>query len=257
MPRKLDPSIDDIVIDMADLVKKLVGPNMPLRSAAETINMEQGLAHVGREMADRVMEVVLRTSVEEVTCDSVCPHAPAGDSARPRQSPPAMKSAGLRTTSFMLLGGRRIALRTQYRKPDLRGRKGPRRGCGRRGPGGVGQYPRLARLGIVAGATPATLSEIARHVADAHCLDAAQEALARRGLALNRKTVIRLAYRFAEQALRLRAAHVLGATDFPLPASAPLRGKRVVACVDGGRTRIRSTPRGRRRKKRFFRIPGG
>jgi len=58
-----------------------------------------------------------------------------------------------------------LSWETRYRVPKREKRRGRRRGVGRRGKGGRGCYPALARLGIVHGATPALMSEVGWHAA--------------------------------------------------------------------------------------------
>jgi len=80
-------------------------------------------------------------------------------------------------------------------------------------------------------------------------MEAAQQALARRGLVLGLKTIRRLAYQLAKRALRIRDEQ-MGKYTSPSASAGPLAGKRVVVSVDGGRLRVRiSEKRGRRRKK--------
>jgi hypothetical protein len=237
VPRSLEAEINAIVEDVGSKIKVFVAAESPLKTAADTMAVEQALAGFGRELSDRVMELSLQTSLKR--------REPIPRSAG---RAPGWKTvpAGRRNTHVRLLGGRTVTVLTSYRKQKHSRRRGPRRGTGRRGPSGTGWYPALTQLGIVAGATPATVSEVARQVADSHSFEVAQQVLISRGLDLNIKTMARLTYRFAECSLAQRA--VISAKP-PAPPSGPLASKRVVVSVDGGRTRIRRTPRhGRRRQ---------
>ena len=83
-------------------------------------------------------------------------------------------------------------------------------------------------------------------------MEVAQQALARRGVRLDRKTIRRLAYRYGRRALQLRDERIRASTEAPMTGQ--LAGKRVVVSVDGGRLRLRSGERrGRRRAKTRYR----
>lgn len=143
-----------------------------------------------------------------------------------------------------LLGGSTVTLETPYmlRRPP-RGPGRPR-GRGKRGRRGNGVYPVLAVLGIHYRISPALASEVARHVAIG-TVEQARETLLRRGVELDLKAVSRLTQRLAERGLRFREWLVEHATA---PEGGPLKGKRVVIGMDGGRVRTRVTKDGRRRK---------
>jgi hypothetical protein len=154
---------------------------------------------------------------------------------------------GLRTTSVLLLGRTRILLETPYLREDRRGRRGRRRG--KRGPGGAGCYPVLERLGIADRVSPATRLEIALHVVQAASYREAVEMLARRGLACDVSSLVRISTATAEASTRLREAALEAALRVPVPSDGPLAGKRVRVSLDGGRVRIRRTHRGRKTAK--------
>lgn len=159
-----------------------------------------------------------------------------------------MRSTGRRTTPVLLYGGRWISIRTTYRLPVSTPRPGRRKGSGRRGKAGAGDYPRLRELGILCGATPAALSEVARQAAESSSYEQARDTLSRRGLHLDEKTIVRLTGGLGTLSLQLRAAQMAQAP--PAAAPGPLSGKLVVVSVDGGRLRVRQPrKRGRRRTK--------
>jgi len=108
-------------------------------------------------------------------------------------------------------------------------------------------------LGILCGATPATLSEVARQAAESNSFEIARQNLTRRGLDLDEKTVVRLTQGLGALSLRLREAQLQVATESQ-GKPGPLSGRRVVASVDGGRLRTRQPrTRGRRRTKTRYR----
>ena len=238
MPRNPVAEIERIMTEVGAKCQALASRR--LSGPEDTRALELDAAAVGRELSDRVSEVVIAANVERVDRDSAGQRV--GDLAVPTTS------LGLRTASFRLLAGRKVTVRVQYRVPRRQKHGGRRRGVGRRGKAGRGVYPALARLGIVNGATPALASEVAWHATEAASMDVAQQALGRRGIDLDRKTIRRLTYHYARRALRLRDDRTQASAVEPV--TGPLAGKRVVVSVDGGRLRVRSGERrGRRRAK--------
>ncbi|MEK7380948.1 MAG: hypothetical protein AAB075_08065, partial [Gemmatimonadota bacterium] len=74
-------------------------------------------------------------------------------------------------------------------------------GGGRRQGTGTGCYPVLAALGIERQATPALASEVTRQTVRVASFEEAHQALAERGIRLDRKTVRTLALKVGEEAL--------------------------------------------------------
>ena len=164
-------------------------------------------------------------------------------------SPRRTRLRGWRETPICFLGGARMRIETIYVAEDLRGRRGPRRGVGRRRQSGGGFYPLLEALGIAQRATPALRSEVARQVVRGASNAEARAALAERGVELNEKTVRALALGVGARALDQRQARLDAAREGRV-FSDELTGKRVVIGVDGGRTRLREGgQRGRRNRK--------
>ena len=164
-------------------------------------------------------------------------------------SPRPTRLRGWRETPIRFLGGARLRIETVYVAEDLRVRRGPRRGVGRRRQSGGGFYPLLEALGIAQRATPALQSEVARQVVRGASNAEARAALSERGIELNEKTVRALALGVGARALDQRQAR-LGAAREGRVFSDELVGKRVVISVDGGRTRLREGGRrGRKNRK--------
>src|SRR6266581_3130654 len=130
------------------------------------------------------------------------------------QSPVPLVHKGCRTTSVLLLGGTRLVLETPYLREDRRGRRGRRRQT--RGPSGAASYREAAAM------------------------------LARRGLACDVSSLVRISTATAEASIRLRDAALEAALRVPVPRDGPLAGKRVRVSLDGGRVRLRRTHRGRK-----------
>jgi len=173
------------------------------------------------------------------------------------RAPHATRSRGANRTSVRFLGGARFWIETPYVTENLRGRSGRRRGTGRRGATGRGAYPVLESVGIAGRATPALRSEVAKQTVRGASFDEAQEALADRGIRLDKKTVRRIALEVGEEALDQRRARIELAREGRV-LDDELAGQRVVVSVDGGRLRLREGgERGRRGKKgrRRYRTP--
>src|SRR2546428_12019678 len=150
-------------------------------------------------------------------------------------------------TSVLLLGGAGIVIETPCLRAGRRGRRGRRRRT--RGPSGAGCYPVLEALGIADRVSPATRAEVALHVVQAASYREAAAMLARRGLACDVSSLVRIRTATAEASIRLRDAARAAALRVPVPRDGPLAGKRGRGSLDGGRGRLRRTHRGRETAK--------
>jgi hypothetical protein len=207
----------------------------------ELFQLEQRLSAAAAQVADHIVLVQLTRAHE---AEAFVTQAIAQARA---QSPVPLVHKGFRTTSVLLLGGTRLVLETPYLRADRRGRRGRRRHT--RGPSGAGCYPVLEALGIADRVSPATRSEVALHVVQAASYREAAEMLARRGLACDVSSLVRISTATAETSIRLRDAALEAALRVPVPHDGPLAGKRVRVSVDGGRVRTRRTRRGRKTAK--------
>jgi hypothetical protein len=104
-------------------------------------------------------------------------------------------------------------------------------------------YPELAVLGIHEGQTAALVEVVGRQSTLLPSYEHARRELQQRGLDLSVKEVHRLATRLGAQALTRRKRDLLGYRAGQLPAGSALAGKRVVACIDAGKTRLRRVTR--------------
>src|SRR6266849_6006074 len=170
----------------------------------EMLQLEQRLSTAAAQTADQIVLVQLTRAHE---AEAFVTQAIAQARA---QSPVPLVHKGFRMTSVLLLGGTRIVIETPYLREDRRGRRGRRRRT--RGPHGAGCYPVLEALGIADRVSPATRSEIALHVVQAASYREAAAMLARRGLACDVSSLVRVS-------------------------------------LDGGRVRLRRTHRGRKTAK--------
>src|SRR5438445_11211137 len=204
----------------------------------EMLQLEQRLAVAAAQTAAQMVLVQLTRAHE---AEAFVRQAIAQARA---QSPVPLVHKGVRMTSVLLLGGTRVVIETPYLRADRRGRRGRRRRT--RGPHGAGCYPVLEALGIADRVSPATRSEIALHVVQAASYREAAAMLARRGLACDVSSLVRISTATAEASIRLRDAALAAALRVPVPRDGPWAGKRVRGSLDGGRVRLRRTHRGRK-----------
>src|SRR6266481_4602144 len=211
------------------------------RTPEDLLQLERRLSTAAGQVADQIVLVQLtRAHEDEAFVRQAIAHARA-------QSPVPLVHKGCRTTSVLLLGGTCLVLETPYLREDRRGRRGRRRHT--RGPYGAGCYPVLEALGIADRVSPATRSEVALHVVQAASYREAAAMLARRGLACDVSSLVRISTATAEASTRLRDAALEAALRVPVPSDGPLAGKRVRVSLDGGRVRLRRTHRGRKTAK--------
>src|SRR6266849_302916 len=169
----------------------------------EMLQLEQRLSTAAAQTADQIVLVQLtRVHEAEAFVTQAIAHARA-------QSPVPLVHKGFRMTSVLLLGGTRLILETPYLREDRRGRRGSLRHT--RGPHGAGCYPVLEALGIADRVSPATRSEIALHVVQAASYREAAAMRARRGLACDVSSLVRLSTATAETSSRLRDAALAAA----------------------------------------------
>lgn len=204
-------------------------------------SLELEVAGVFRDLGDEVMEVLLQSIVgnEELFVG-------ARKAARKGLAP--LRNGGARAVQVTLLGGRRVKVRADYLRPDLSMNPGPKRAHGRRGKAGAGIFPVLAALGIDFGVTPALAGEVARQVTDSDSVRAGQAALMRRGINLEYKQLLRVVNSVGQRCIEQRDNWLADALEGP-PRTGPLKGRRVVVAIDGGRLRERVERPGRRRTK--------
>ncbi len=222
------------------LLEVLLAEPFP-QTPEDMLQLEQRLSVAAAQTADQMVLVQLTRAHE---AEAFVRQAIAQARA---QSPVPLVHKGVRMTSVLLLGGTRVVIETPYLREDRRGRRGRRRRT--RGPHGAGCYPVLEALGIADHVSPATRSEIALHVVQAASYREAAAMLARRGLACDVSSLVRISTATAEASIRLRDAALAAALRVPVPRDGPLAGKRVRVSLDGGRVRLRRTHRGRKTAK--------
>ncbi len=222
------------------LLEVLLAEPFP-QTPEDMLQLEQRLSVAAAQTADQMVLVQLTRAHE---AEAFVRQAMAQARA---QSPVPLVHKGVRMTSVLLLGGTRVVIETPYLREDRRGRRGRRRRT--RGPHGAGCYPVLEALGIADHVSPATRSEIALHVVQAASYREAAAMLARRGLACDVSSLVRISMATAEASTRLRDAALAAALSLPVAPNGPLAGKRVRVSLDGGRVRTRRRHRGRKTVK--------
>lgn len=158
-----------------------------------------------------------------------------------REAPGGQHKGYRRPRRVRLLCGLVLTMMCWYCRP--RGKK-EKRGAGERER--IGLYPEWAALGIREGASPGLQSETARMVVLMPSMERARAELARRGCAMDVKTVRRIALELGREALAARREDVERWKRGELPVGQELAGQRVAVAIDGGRTRLREAKQGRK-----------
>jgi hypothetical protein len=117
-----------------------------------------------------------------------------------------------------------------------------------RGEEGAGLYPELAVLGISKGASPALASETCRQAVLLPSYEMATLELGRRGVGLTQDRLHTILLAVGLAALGAREEDLQRWKDNRLEPMETLKGKKVAVCFDGGKTRIRVSKKGRKRK---------
>jgi hypothetical protein len=153
---------------------------------------------------------------------------------------------GQRSVNILTVGNVEVRLETPYvvQNPG-QGVPGKRSQEELRG----GFYPLLSWLGLRERVSPLVWSTVAEYGTVSASFAVAQGLLQSWGIDLSARRVERLTDRFGEIGLALRTQQLAQLQAGTLPIGDKLTGQRVVISVDGGRTRLRRTKRGRRKQK--------
>lgn len=217
------------------------------REPREFFEAEVEVHHLARELADEFTGRVLTEIVgDEVRAREAMDRVRVLAADRGLQ----MRTQGRRETPVRLYGGRTVRVRTVYMCSKPRGDE-PR---GARGKAGTGVYPVLDELGITNKATPGLRLRVSHAVCEANSVADARELLKQSGLDVSHRVALRLTYATSDLALAVRKKAIR--TTKTGNDDGDFVGRHVVACVDGGRVRIRQALRGRPPKggrRRFVR----
>jgi hypothetical protein len=244
IPADLRERLEAEIGPLDPMSEVLVGRLLQMRSAEDFYDAERAVHEAMRLRGDTITSAVLRhrtDSPEHVD------RARRAVQAQARASGSRLESNGRRKTKVRLLGGSVVELKTLRLHPPTELHKGRPRKVGQRGPAGTGVYPALEEIGVVGWATPALRIEVAREVAESNSVSVARSSLKERGLDVEHKTALRLTYLTAELALEARDLKFQALTEGAKP-SGELAGKHVIACLDGGRVRLRVNPTAGRRR---------
>jgi hypothetical protein len=113
---------------------------------------------------------------------------------------------------------------------------------------GQGFYPFLRWLSMDERITPLVWSTLAEYGMLSTSFAAARDTLRSWGIAVSLKRVERLTYRFGQLGLFRRSERLIQHRHGTLPITPLLKDQRVVISVDGGRTRIRRSKKGKPRQ---------
>ena len=249
--KNLKKAVQDEVGKFAEHIEERLPGWCDARDPTTFLKMEQEVHRICRSLADDVVEQVLKFILAAPEFQAETARA-LRDSGRP------YRDVGRREVPVCLLGGKKIRVRVEYFRRDLRGRPGRKRRHGRRGKAGAGIYPALAALGIWFMTTPALASEVVRQVADSDSVRTARAALARRDINLGQGKTLAVVDKSSQRAVAQRNEWLQRMRANPA-TEGPLANKRVVIATDGGRLRERrDAKRGRKRAKtgrRGYRTP--
>lgn len=236
-----DPThIRAAVADFEERLVAAVAVMESLRTPAEFCEAERRLHALSQAFADKLTADVLR----RVSADTERRRA-ATDDLRKRAGPIKLRSQGFRSTTIRLLGGSMADVETPYMYAAPIGPSQTKRGKS-----GTGVYPVLDELGISGRSTPALRLRVAMAVAEAGSVATARQLMSEHGLDLEHKTALRLTYHVCDVATQARNRCVKETNRGN--DNGEFVGRRIVACVDGGRINIRkgksgAPPKGGRR----------
>ncbi len=207
------------------------------RDARSMLAAEEENQARGRRLADLfTLKDILHAHLDVVFIDQ---SLAAGRARLKAEGARKVRSCGWCWTRIEFRGGLKVRMQSPYLRRGTGSRKK------KRGKGGTGIYPLLARLGFEEKMSPASRAEIARQSVLCASYEEAAEQLGREGLEMDASRVGRIARTVGSKALELREERLEQALSSEPPKQSSLEGKRVRISLDGGRTRIRKTLRGR------------
>lgn len=214
-------------------LEKLVEQFAQQKNLAAFLTFELALHHQLQKFADQIVAATLLTALADATLiqQSIQAYYAKGYRVEKRR----------KATAVQLYGGSSLSLKTIYMLPRSTSK---RKGRGRRRKQGKGIYPVLKTLGIAHHASPALAKEVTLSALNNPFAEATAN-LKRRGVALSEKRVRTLSESVGQAALAVRTAELEQFREGRLPANETFAGQRVVIAIDGGRTCMRQTKKGR------------
>ena len=161
---------------------------------------------------------------------------------------PTSTGHGQRQVKVFTLGNVVVSLWLPYvveRPQQASSHQGGKR---RKRPNGQGFYPFLRWLGMDEHITPLVWSTLAQYGTLSTSFATARNTLQAWGISVSLKRVERLTYRFGQLGLFRRSERLNQHRHGTLPTTSILKDQHVVISVDGGRSRIRRTKKGKPRQ---------
>jgi hypothetical protein len=234
--------IEVIISKSVEEVKKEVMKSLEARSPKALMEGEQAIHAACRRLAGELMDPVLGgICSDEAWEESTVESFKAGQIR--------LRNGGWRKVAVRTLAGNVVELQATYLAPRKKRRGGKKRR--NHGSNGPGIYPVLAALGISYRCTPALLSEVARQSVGSSSDEEARINLARLGIEMDIKTVWRITNSLGKDCRKDRDKRLREGTLQPQQDWSDFW---VVACVDGGRVRLREPhrkgpiPKGKKRR---------
>lgn len=214
-------------------LEKQVEQFVQQKNLAALLNFELALHQQLQKFADKIVAETLLTVLVDATLiqQSIAAYRAKGYRVEKRR----------KATTVQLYGSQCVSVQTVYMLPRPTSK---RKGRGRRRKQGKGIYPVLKTLGIAHHASPALANEVTLLALNNPFAEATAN-LKRHGIALSEKRVRTLSERVGQAALAVRAAELEQFRDGRLAANETFAGQRVVIAMDGGRTCMRQTKKGR------------
>jgi hypothetical protein len=239
MTKKIElTDVSDYELEIEKVYEQLAQLQQEVRIVTNAEELEE-LERDVRQLTDQLGSLLLGQKVQ-ASLD-----APEGEEAEKelvQSIPKRLKSEGKKRVYIETSFGYKIPVWVRYY----------RRNCDRkRKKGKAGLYAGLVLLGIYERCTPHFSSEVGVLAAMLGSFDEAQQVLAARGIELGIKSIRRITYRSAQRARMVQQMEEIG-----VKMGDASTGRRIVACADGGRMRLRENKRGRKTKKGRTRYKG-
>lgn len=199
---------------------------------------EQQIRQAALMLAGQCIALLLYTLTQ-----SSAAHTTAANQTRGWRSPKSTGD-GKRRVQVLTLGNVVVSLWLPYvveRPTNLDTKPGVKR----RKPKGQGFFPFLRWLSMDDHITPLVWSTLAQYGMLSSSFAAARDTLKAWGINVSLKRIERLTYRFGHLGLFQRQQSVNQLRQGNLPTTSVLKDQRVVISVDGGRTRIRRSKKGK------------
>ena len=216
----LESIFEQIKLFIPKWLKLLQSPSPATRT------LEEQIAYVFASFADQVFAYLLSLSSSEHS-ESV---AVSNARIKAAQLQQPLRSPQTRQKTFRLLGGTKVRIETPYCAPLSSRTKEPYSGV----------FPQLVHLGFGPAGSPAFESRISRLCTLCPSYEVSRQELERQGIALDYKTLRSITLNKGEEMLKVREGWMEQFHAGTLEAGTQLKGKHVVACIDGGRIRIRT-----------------